>query len=83
MAMHLPDGTLSLMTLHEGGEAWICRGQGACAAYAIGASFPAALGDHAGALPAQGVALDRDLVDGFDGVLVLGKITASPPYRGK
>jgi len=65
----LPAGeTVSLNIVHAGGSAWFCS-QGGCMARALRAPSDAR---------PRGVHLSRD-VPGFDGVLSIGPITASPP----
>lgn len=75
MAMHLGGELRSLWVVHQGGESWNCTADG-CNAHAVARRTPVELAD-------KGVVLDAGLAPGFDGVLAIGTITASAPYRGE
>jgi len=80
MAMHMrPESTLSLYISHSGGEAWNCRAMDHCGAFQT-AARPAA--GVSGLAPGS-IVLDPAIRPGFDGVVVLGSVTASTPYMSE
>jgi hypothetical protein len=74
MAMLLPEGTLSLTVLHDGGTAW-----GITDATTGPAPVKPSKVELPDGTPFPSVAFAPDLVTGFDGYLYVGPLTASPP----
>lgn len=78
MAMHLPKAsTLSLILLHEGGEAWNCRGRNDCGVHTARPRLSSRVGDEL----ELGIKFGPDLREGFEGVIMMGQISASLPYK--
>lgn len=73
MAMHLPPETvLSLKVKHKGGTTWACIRDG-CKEQVV---FP-----DGSKSDVETVVLYNKIIEGFDGAIEIGKITASPPAK--
>lgn len=71
MAMHLPkESTLSLNMKYSGGSTWACMPE--CGVHSIARPAEELIGQ---------ITLDDQLSAGYDGILNLGSITASPPVN--